>query len=130
GDYVHLTSANTNRRLDTVTVTMSDWAKYSDYSSDSHYSANSWSHPITLNVYSNHLGSNGAPDVRLASNTQTITIPWRPEVYASGGIAFNATFDLSSLNVTLPNDVIVGVAYNTADYGSSPIGVAGPYNSL
>src|SRR5437764_13943131 len=56
GDYVHLTSANTNRRLDTVTVTMSDWAKYSDYSSDSHYSANSWSHPITLNVYSNHLG--------------------------------------------------------------------------
>jgi hypothetical protein len=32
--------------------------------------------------------------------------------------------------VTLPNDVIVGVAYNTADYGASPIGSPGPNNSL
>ena len=132
GDYVHLTGANTNRRLNTVTVTMSDWAVYSDYSSDARYSANSatWSHPITLNIYSNHLGANGVPDTLLATTTQTVTIPWRPAVYGFGGIAFNATFDLSSLNVTLPNDVIVGVAYNTADYGHAPIGTAGPYNSL
>ncbi len=37
---------------------------------------------------------------------------------------------MSSPNVTLPNDVIVGVAYNTADYGAAPIHLAGPYNSL
>jgi hypothetical protein len=146
GDYVHLTSTNANRRLSTVTVTMSDWALYSDYSSDVRYSADSmtWSHPITINVYSN-LDDNGIPDTLLATKTQSVTIPWRPAADAScstptawragdgqcyNGFAFNAAFDLSNLNVTLPDDVIVGIAYNTADYGSAPIGVAGPYNSL
>ena len=143
GDYVHL--AGTNRSLSTVTVTMSDWALHSDYTSDPRYSPTSatWSHPITVNVYSNHLGLNGAPDTLLATKTQDVTIPWRPVADAAcgtawkapngqcyNGYAFNATFDLSSLNVTLPNDVIVGVSYNTADYGHAPIGMPGPYNSL
>lgn len=149
GDYIHL--GGTNRALNTVTVTMSDWAKYSDYSGDSRYSGNSstWTHPITLNVYTNHLDSNGAPDDKIATVTQDITIPWRPESDPScgstsngmgwkegntcfnySGIAFNAVFDLSSLNVTLPDDIIVSVAYNTQTWGYSPIGTAGPYNSL
>ena len=143
GDYVHL--GGTNRVLNTVTVTMSDWALYSTYASNTHYSGNTatWTHPITLNVYSNHLGTNGAPDTVLATTTENITIPWRPEASTAcgtawkasdgncyNGIAFNAAFDLSSLNVTLPNDVIVGVAYNTQTYGSNPLGVDGPYNSL
>jgi len=87
----------------------------------------------------------GAPDTLLATKTQNVTIPWRPVADATcspatawragngqcyNGSAFNATFDLTSLHVTLPSDVIVGVAYNTADYGQTPIGVAGPYNSL
>ena len=138
GDYVHLAGAN--RRLNTVTVTMSDWALYADYASDIRYSANSatWSHPITVNVYSSSLAL-------LATKTQSVTIPWRPvadptcpggtawraaDTNCYNGLAFNATFDLSSLNVTLPNDVIVGIAFNTADYGSAPIGIPGPYNSL
>jgi hypothetical protein len=145
GDYVHL--AGTNRGLGAVTVTMSDWALHSDYASDPRYSATSatWSHPITVNVYSNHLGSNGAPDTLLATKTQDVKIPWRPvadttcatptawravDSQCYNGFAFNATFDLGSLNVTLPNDVIVGVSYNTADYGHAPIGTPGPYNSL
>jgi hypothetical protein len=136
GDRVHL--AGTNRRLDSVTVTMSDWALYSDYSADGRYSGNplTWSHPITVNVYDSDL-------TLLATKTQTVTIPWRPvadptcgTAWIAGdgncynGLAFNAVFDLSSLNVTLPNDVIVGIAYNTADYGAAPIDVPGPYNSL
>ena len=145
GDYVHL--AGTDRVLGTVTVTMSDWALYSDYSSDTRYAGNSatWSHPITVNVYSNHLGTNGVPDTLLATTTQTTTIPWRPAAdptcsngtaWRAGdgncynGIAFNASFDMSSLSVVLPNDVIVGIAYNTADYGATPLHVVGPYNSL
>ena len=152
GDYVHLAGAG--RTLQTVTVTMSDWALYSDYSSNPDYmndSAN-WTHPLTLNIYSNHLGANGAPDTLLATKTQVATIPWRPvanpgtdpgecgvastQWFDSGtqqcysGKAFNVTFDLSSLTTVLPSDVIVTMAYNTADYGANPIHQAGPYNSL
>ena len=45
GDYVHL--AGTDRVLNTVTVTMSDWALYSDYSADTRYSSDAvnWTHP-------------------------------------------------------------------------------------
>ena len=145
GDSVHL--GGTDRELDAVTVTMSDWALYSDYSSDVRYAANStaWSHPITVNVYSSHLDVNGVPDTLLATTTQDVTIPWRPAAdptCAGGtawraddglcynGIAFNAEFDLRSLNVTLPDAVIVGIAYNTQSYGETPLGLPGPYNSL
>lgn len=145
GDSVHL--GGTNRILSTVNVTMSDWALYSEYSTTSPYSNSnvSWTHPVTVNIYSNHLGSNGVPDTLLATKSQVITIPWRPEANSTcvggtawraddgqcyNGIAFNASFDLSNLNVTLPNDVIVGVAYNTQSYGTNPLGQAGPYNSL
>lgn len=145
GDYIHL--AGTDRLLSTVTVTMSDWALYSDYSSDIRYSddAVNWTHPITLNIYSVVPGSPNTVGVLLATKTQTVTIPWRPAADPTcpggtawrasnnqcyNGFAFNVTFDLSSLNVTLPNDIIVGVAYSTQSYGASPIGVNGPYNSL
>ena len=132
GDKVHL--AGTNRVLDEITVTMSDWALKSDYPTVG--TATSWQHPITVNVYTTGL-------TLLASKTETVTIPWRPAAdptCAGGtawrasdgicynGIAFNATFDMP--NVTVPNDVIVGIAYNTQHYGSTPLGVPGPYNSL
>ncbi len=146
GDYIHL--AGTDRALRSVTVTMSDWALYSDYASNERYSANqvNWTYPITLNVYSNHLSdANGTPDTLLATKTQTVTIPWRPAADPTcstptawrasdgncyNGFAFNITFDLGSLNVTLPNDVIIGVAYNTETWGAAPVGVSGPYDSL
>jgi hypothetical protein len=32
--------------------------------------------------------------------------------------------------VTVPDDLVFGIAYDTQDYGSAPYGVAGPYNSL
>ena len=145
GDYIHL--GGTDRLLNTITVAMSDWALYSDYTSDARYSGDSvsWTHPITINVYGNHLGANGVPDNLLVSSTQNITIPWRPAADLTcpggtawraadnncyNGYAFNAVFDLSSYNVTLPNDVIVSLAYNTQTYGVSPIGSNGPYNSL
>lgn len=149
GDYVHL--GGTNRKLNTVTVTMSDWAKYADYASNPVYSSNSstWSLPVTLNVYSAAFDGNGVPTTRLATVTKTIAVPWRPAsdpacgttsngtgwkvdgtCYNYSGIAFNAEFDLSSLNVTLPDDVVVGIAFNTQSHGYSPTGQSGPYNSL
>jgi hypothetical protein len=130
GDYVHL--AGTGRMLSAVTVTMSDHALYSDYSSDPRYAGNStsWTHPITINVYTNHLDVNGVPDQKIATVTRAVTIPWLPPGYGFSGIAFNATFNFGSLNVTLPNDVIVSVAFNTETFGSAPLGVPGPYISL
>lgn len=150
GDYVHL--AGTDRGLKKVTVTMSDWALYSDYASDARYSSNKnfWKHPITLNIYDDTLGADGVPTTLLATTTQDVQIPWRPAGdpscpdtgYGAGfawkasdgqcynGKAFNAAFDMSNLNVVLPDDIIIGVAYNTADYGAAPIHQAGPYNSL
>jgi hypothetical protein len=141
GDYVHL--GGKNRLLKTVTVTMSDWALAADYPS---LPATGWTHPITVNVYSSHLGSNGVPDQLVATVTQIVTIPWRPaadptcpfggtawrasDLNCYNGLAFNALFNFGSQNVTLPKDVIVGVAYNTADYGATPIHLPGPYNSL
>lgn len=127
---------------------MSDWALYSDYSGDPRYMNDStnWTHPITVNIYSNHLDSiSGVPDQLLATATKSVTIPWRPaadptcpggtawrasDTNCYNGFAFNATFDFSAANVVLPSQVIVGVAYNTADHGASPIHQAGPYNSL
>lgn len=104
-----------------------------------------WSHPVTVNVYSNHLDVNGEPDTLLATKTEDVTIPWRPKAdptcttqtawkAADGkcysGLAFNAVFDFANQAVTLPNDVIVGIAYNTQTYGSAPLGLPGPYSSL
>jgi hypothetical protein len=155
GDYVHL--AGTNRALRTVTVTMSDWALQANPANVTFCATNpskcpsgGFTHPITLNIYGAVSGSPNTPTLpAIATVTQTFTIPWRPAEDAScpvssgahgwratddntcyNGLAFNITFDLSSLNVTLPNDVVIGVAYNTQSWGAHPIGTAGPYNSL
>lgn len=150
GDYVHL--GGSARQLTTVTVTMDNWALQATPANVTFCAANAsncdstgFNWPITVNIYSSHLGSNGAPDTLLATKTVTQHIPWRPAANATcadasqwkagdgncySGIAANVTFDLSNLNVTLPNDVIVGFVYNTQTYGPAPTGIDGPYNSL
>jgi hypothetical protein len=151
GDYVNL--GGTARTLKAVTVTMSDWALQATPANVAFCLANPSScpsggfiHPITINVYravpGTPLNTVGA---LLGTVTKNVTIPWRPEAdptcvggtaWRAGdglcynGLAFNAKFDMRSLHVTLPNDVIVGVAYNTQSYGAVPMVVDGPYNSL
>ena len=133
----------TNRILDGVVVTMSDWALHSDYPS---LSASGWMHPITLNIYAaDHTGATPTTGALLGTVTQTFTIPWRPvadPTCANGtawrasngscynGLAFNITFDFSSVHIVLPNEIVFGVAYNTQHYGMTPLGGPGPYNSL
>lgn len=140
GDYVNL--AGNARTLNAITVTMSDWALHSDYPT---MSSKHWKWPITVNVYSAGpvIGGLNTVGAKLATITENITIPWRPPASAScgtawmasdgqcyNGIAFNAKFDMSELHVKLPDSVIIGVAYNTADYGTAPTHAPGPYNSL
>ena len=57
-------------------------------------------------------------------------IPWNPEVSSFNGIASTVVFDFTSGGVILPDSIIYGLAYNTADYGAVPIHAPGPYNSL
>lgn len=153
GDYVHL--AGTDRVLTTVAVTMSDWALASTpaniafCTTSGNCDSTGFFWPITVNIYSNSL-TGDIPNTLLDTKTVLTHIPWRPvgdpscpdTGYGVGfawrfdattcynGYAFNATFDLSDLDLTLPNDVIVGFVYNTQTYGPAPTGVDGPYNSL
>jgi hypothetical protein len=139
----HIRFASTKGNLTTVTVTMSDWALHSTYPG---LPDAGWQHDITLNIY-NVNNSNPIPAVGtlLTSKTQTFVIPWRPvadptcpggTAWKAGdnqcynGYAFNITFDFTSLNVVLPDEIIYGIAYNTNTWGYHPIGLPGPYESL
>jgi len=140
GDNVFL--AGTARRAGSATITMSDWAKHSDYPT---MDPAGFTHPITLNIYAvNHSGPNPAPGALIGTMTKSFLIPWRPEAnplcpgdrwkaadnQCYSGFAFKITFDLRSLALTLPNELIFGVAYNTNTWGYNPIGLPGPYESL
>ncbi|HYW72835.1 MAG TPA: hypothetical protein VE961_17555 [Pyrinomonadaceae bacterium] len=140
------------RALRTVTVTMSSWAcQTGGWTVGCTTAAGAtFTHPITLNIY--NVGPGNSVGSLLATKTQVQTIPYRPSSdFANcgdarwydgstcfNGKAANISFDLTSLNVTLPNQVIVGIAYNTSNYGYSPLGtqpcsstVQGcPYDSL
>ncbi len=139
GDYVIL--AGSDRRAATATVGMSSWSLRSHYPT---MPAAGYSHPITLNIYAvDHSGTEPALGALLGTTTKSFIIPWRPEASAGcgsawlagdgncyNGFAFTIAFDIRSLGLTLPGEVIFGVAYNTQTHGYAPIGVAGPYNSL
>jgi hypothetical protein len=147
GDRITLPKAG--ERLSRAEVTMSTWAKQSEYPNNSLYSSSQgWTHPITVNVYS--VNTDGTKGQLIDSQERSTQIPWRPESdptcpntdYGQGfawrasdgncynGLAFTAGINFDSPEV-LPKDVIVSVAYDTQSYGKpAPIGAPGPYNSL
>ena len=126
GDLIRL--APGGRVVETVTVTLSSGTAHSSFPSAP---AAGYSHPLTVNIYAVDR-TTGTPQtgLRLASVTQTFLIPWRAESGSPPGVAFNATFALGTLALSLPDEVIVAIAFNTQHYGVAPLGVAGPYESL
>lgn len=144
GDLIHL--SGTDRNLTDITLTMVTWAKFADYSTNPTYMNNSssWIHPITINIYDSTIGTNGVPNHLLGTLTKSVSIPWRPAASegcsdlrwmdstgnCNNGYAFNVTFKLDNLKIALPDEIIVGVAYNTNTWGYSPINLAGPFESL
>jgi hypothetical protein len=135
GDQVAFSGSE--RKLRDITVLMSSWGCQSGhwYSNDCVTTPGAtFSHPITVNVYA--VGPAGSVGALLATKTTTFAIPYRPSAdpdcpagtweHSPGncfnGLANTITFDLSSLNVTLPNNAIVSVAYNTTHYGYAPVG--------
>ena len=129
----------TARQLQTVTVRMSTQATFSDYASFG--TAAGYQQALTFNIYG--AGSNGSPGALLTSDTINALIPWRPETTDGScegwiasdtlcylGYEFDVQFDFSSLNVSLPDSIVFGLAFNTQDSGAQPTGIAGPYNQL
>ena len=133
-----VTFAGTNRRLTNVVVTLSSWGCVTGhwYSSDCSTPAGAtFSEPITLTIY-NPPAANEVPGV-IATVTQTFAVPYRPSASPRctgvnagkwwdsslktcfNGAAVNVTFNLA--NVTAPNTVVYGIAYNTSHFGFAPI---------
>lgn len=96
-----------------------------------------FSHPITLNIY--NVGADGAVGTLLKSVTQTFAIPYRPSadnVNCTGenagkwfdgtacrsGLATPIVFNVGGL--TVPDQVIYGITFNTTNYGYQPIGAS------
>jgi hypothetical protein len=136
----------TARHLNSVAVTLSSWAcvQGSWATGDCSTPAGStFSQQMTLNVYEPSTDEGLTPGALIASSTQTFAVPYRPsastkcqdgEWYSPGkkdcfnGLANNVTFNFSG--VTLPNQVVYGIVYNTRDFGPHPTGVSGPADSL
>lgn len=147
----------TERSNPKVTVLMSSWACKSGTWNDKNCITNpgsKFNHPVTLNIY--NVNGDDSPGALIASETKTFDMPYRPTAddgthcntdngtagewwdgtSCNNGKAFKISFKLSG--VTLPDNVIVGVAYNTSHYGYSPIGTKAcnstpqgcPYDSL
>jgi len=137
GDRVQF-SVGTGRSLSTVVQTMSSWACQTGHWNTGDCSTTpgaTFSHPITLNIY--NVGAGNQVGSLIGSVTQTFAIPYRPSAdntnctgadagkWFDGASCFNGyattiTFNLGGL--TVPNQVIYGIAYNTTHYGYAPIG--------
>lgn len=137
----HVAFAAGPRNLQSVTVTMSNWAQAGASA------AAGYNHDLTFNIYG-YTGDTAAGPL-IATTTLNAFIPWRPvadtvnctdadagkwysvaDNHCYNGLAFNVNFDFSALGVVLPNEIVFGLSYNTRDYGNAPIGTGGPYDSL
>jgi hypothetical protein len=143
--------SGTARQLNSVVVTMDSWGCGVTGGTPSWYPpgptaglcvttpGTTFSEPITLNIY--NVGPANAVGSLIATTTETFNIPFRPSsdpTQCSGanrglwydaatntcnyGLAVNETFTFP--NVTLPNAVIYGIAYNTSTQGYHPYGTA------
>lgn len=136
-----ITLAGTNRNVNTVSVTMVNWSYESTFepvgTSAGYYV------PMTLSFYNVDPTAGSAPPVGslIGSTTVDEFIPWRPEPnaacagteWSNGSTCQNGQADTISFNIygqTLPDNVIVGLAFNTQAHGANPTGVDGPYDSL
>jgi len=135
--------AGSSRSLSNVVVDMESWACESGGDDTCTTTPGAtFSQPLTLNLY--NVGPGNSVGTRIGTFTQTFAIPYRP---SSGTCTTDATAYLGADNVchhgilapvtftfptplTVPGTLIYGVAFNTQNYGASPTGTDGPYDSL
>lgn len=129
GDEIIL--GGSNRSLESIEVTMVNWARAGDWPVLAGEDPRGYRHPLTVIIY----GVQGETLTLLAQKKKETFIPWRPAAlddggeYPFGGIAFKVRFQFED-QLTLPGKIAVIVAYNTESAGFEPIGEPGPYNSL
>ena len=154
GNQIRMTK--TANPVSNVTVTMSSWACQSGtwQSACVTKSGATFNEPITLNLYNAPATGTIVPGSLIVSVTKTFTIPYRPSANAvkcpsaptewfdgrqcDNGKAHNIVFSLATLHITLPQDIVFGIAYNTTTWGYHPIGTQPcdstpqgcPYDSL
>ncbi len=144
GGLIQFAGSSSSYSLTSATVVMSDWTYASQWTSAMNgttITSSGFYLPVTLTLYS--VGDNGTVGSVIATETlDNAFIPWRPEHsagcggaawMASNGVCYNGslstlTFNLSGL--TVPDQIIYGLSYNTTNYGADPTHVAGPYESL
>jgi hypothetical protein len=137
GELIQLTASG---QFDlTVTVAMSNWSVESAYQPVG--TSAGFFHDLTFNLFD--VGPGNTVGSAIASQTVAAFIPWRPEAdptcptvtsWRAGdlecytGSLSQVSFSFSG--ITVPNQLIYGLAYNTQSSGENPIGTAGPFNSL
>lgn len=126
------------RTLNSITICLVTWGYQSKYG----LLDATWNCDVTLNLYAVNESDNTIPGQQLLSITKPFAINWRPEPDAScgdtrwlapegckNGQAF--TIDLDTLEtITLPDELIFGIAFNTQNGGANPIGAVTPSNDL
>lgn len=130
GNYLRL--GGNARRLKSCDVTLVTWSRASQFPALAALNPAGYIHPINVVLYA------VTPDLRLtflADADENILVPWRPEQLPDGrpypynGYAFRARFNFPAA-VTLPEQVMVMVNYNTESSGFTPLLIPGPYNAL
>lgn len=136
--------AGTARHSKAATITMSVWScQHGNWNAGCVTTPGTkFSVPITLTLY-NAVGPDDEPGVVLDQETVNAQLHYRPSAnptcddptqfenangHCQNGQPENVTFPLHG--VALPNQVIVGIAYDTQVAGYSPTGTTGPADSL
>ncbi|MEM7143935.1 MAG: hypothetical protein AAF591_02290 [Verrucomicrobiota bacterium] len=95
-----------------------------------------WLQDLTVNFYDLPTNPNLTPNL-LGSVTQSFEIPMLTDqqVIDGGGpdiasLPVYGLFDVSGLELVVPKEFVIGFTFNTQDFGDSPTGFVGPYNSL
>jgi ubiquitin len=119
------------RRLESVDVTLVNWARAAQWPSLSAQNPDGFKHPLTVILY----GVEDDALTLLGQETQEVLIPWRPETlddqgeYPFGGLAFQTRFDFFE-KIILPEKIAILITYNTSSSGFEPLGAAGPYDGI
>jgi hypothetical protein len=141
GMYVQLLN-NTDKSIGKFSVVMSSWAPHSEH--PSFPLSEGYYHNITLKLYKPNNANSPTTAELLYTIERELLVPWKPEQSANcstgrfmdsngvcwSGLAFTLTFDIGYCGPLMHSEFIYGIGFNTQSYGESPIGSAGPWNSL